>query len=92
MTKPAVSVKTQAGRSWNLSPIVKQVARVVGYLLASLARTNWKFGDAICTPRKKMGWHILDEMCTTADGRKTKRYWLSDEHLELAKRKLETTK
>lgn len=57
-----------------------------------LERTNWKFGDAICTLRKKMGWHILDEMCTTADGRKTKRYWLTDEHLDLVKRKLETTK
>ena len=34
MTKPAASIKTQAGRSWNLSHIVKQTARVVAYLLA----------------------------------------------------------
>lgn len=37
MTKPDAHKKHTPGRSWNLSPIVKQVARVVGYLLASLA-------------------------------------------------------
>lgn len=36
MTKPAASTKTQAGRL-QLASILKQVARVVAYLLASLA-------------------------------------------------------
>lgn len=57
-----------------------------------LERINWKLGDAIHKLEKKLGWQILSEFCTTADGRKTQKYWLTDEHLELAKRKLETTK
>lgn len=36
MTKPAASIKTQAGRL-AVVRIVKQAARAVGYLLASLA-------------------------------------------------------
>ena len=36
MTKPAASIKTQAGRSWNLSPIVRQTARVVAYITLAL--------------------------------------------------------
>lgn len=36
MTKPAAHKKHTTGRSWNLSPIVKQAARVVGYITLAL--------------------------------------------------------
>lgn len=57
-----------------------------------LTRINWKLGDAICTLRKKLGWHIESEFVTTADGRRTELYWLTPAHLQLAKTKLEAMK
>ncbi len=37
MAKPDAHKKHTPGRSWNLSPIVKQAARVVGYITLAVA-------------------------------------------------------